>query len=72
MDEKHYPRKIYSGKEDFVPTPIIEQIFSESSITDAVYYKPLLISKDDDNELHLIRPPILYFVHCFFEDDLKA
>ena len=49
------------GKGNVVPKSIIEQILSELSL-----------SKHNDYELHLTRPPSSCFASSFFEDYLKA
>ena len=75
IDEKLYPSKVNiidPKKEHFIEPPTIEQILEELEISANDYYNALSISKDNDYELHLIRPPNSCFVNSYFEDGLRA
>lgn len=65
-------RKLKKNKENYVYPPNISEILSELSISDVDYYNALVTSKNDNYELHLIRPPNSCFVSNYFEDGLRA
>ena len=59
-------------KDNFEEPPTISQILSELEIDEEDYYRALSVSKDNDYELHLIRPPNSCFVNNYFDVGLSA
>ena len=58
-------------KENYKPSPTIDEILLKLYISKEDYYQALSISVDDDYELHLIRPPNSCFVNNHFDRGLR-
>ena len=59
-------------KENYNPPLTVHEIYLKLDISKEDYYHALFISMDDDNELHLIRPPNSCFVSNYFDTGLRA
>ena len=58
-------------KENYKPSPTIDEILLKLYISKEDYYQALFISVDDDYELHLIGPPNSCFVNNHFDRGLR-
>ena len=75
IDEELNPAKVNVidlEKENYNPPLTIHEILLKLDISKEDYYHALFISVDDDNELHLIRPPNSCFLSNYFDTGLRA
>ena len=75
IDNHLFPAKrniVDPSQDNFEQPPTIPEILSELEIEEDDYYRALSISKDNDYELHLIRPPNSCFVNNYFDVGLCA
>ena len=63
---------MYPAKNNVDKCDSISDILRELEINEDDYYTALGISKDDDYELHLVRPSNSYFVKNYFTSILLA
>ena len=75
IDKNLNPEKVNvidPTKDNFTQPLNVQEILNELEIYNDDYYRALLISKDEDSELHFKREPNSYFVNSYFDVGLKA
>ena len=63
---------MYSAKDNVDVCDSISEILRELEINENDYFTNLGISKDNDYELHLVRPPNSCFANNYFKSSLLA
>lgn len=75
IDNYLFPTKwniVDPSQDNIEQPPTIPQIPSELKIAKEYYYKAVSISKDDDYEIYLIRPPNSYFLNNYCDGAQSA
>ena len=72
-DNNLNPAKVnVSPKDNFTQPLSVKEVLDELAVSKDDYYRALLISKDENLELHLKREPNSCFVNNYFDVGLKA
>ena len=75
IDEFLFPKKrniIDPTKDNYEEPETISEILNKLELTEEEYYNALSISRDNDHEIHLKRPPNSCFVNNYFAEGLRA